>query len=270
MAWSTFATGVNPARHNMFDFLNRNLRHLHAGTLLRPRHATRTRAAASGKYRIPLSRPSSKCARKSRTFWQILGEHQIASTILRVPITFPPEKFNGRMLSAMCTPDLLGTQGTFALYTTRTDRRVHGKRQPLSAVGQDGAWHGQIDGPRNHMEEGAGAMQIPFTLTPNGKRAALNIGDERHELVEGEYTPWITLTLQAALGIKVRGIARFLLTETEPELSLYSPPSTSTPKTPRCPSRTPGTTPPTWRNCWARIHPGDGRGHLGAQRARHR
>ena len=58
--------------------------------------------------------------RKSRTFWQILGQRQIASTILRVPITFPPEKFNGRMLSAMCTPDLLGTQGTFALYTTRT------------------------------------------------------------------------------------------------------------------------------------------------------
>src|SRR5207237_9524637 len=26
VAWSTFATGVSPARHNMFDFLNRNLK----------------------------------------------------------------------------------------------------------------------------------------------------------------------------------------------------------------------------------------------------
>src|SRR5579864_5811849 len=26
VAWSTFATGVNPARHSMFDFLNRSLR----------------------------------------------------------------------------------------------------------------------------------------------------------------------------------------------------------------------------------------------------
>ncbi|MGH9663543.1 MAG: alkaline phosphatase family protein, partial [Bryobacteraceae bacterium] len=26
VAWSTFATGVNPARHNIFDFLNRDLR----------------------------------------------------------------------------------------------------------------------------------------------------------------------------------------------------------------------------------------------------
>src|SRR4029077_18484876 len=26
VAWSTFATGVNPAKHNIFDFLNRNMK----------------------------------------------------------------------------------------------------------------------------------------------------------------------------------------------------------------------------------------------------
>ena len=51
-----------------------------------------------------------------------------------MPITFPPEKFNGRMLSAMCTPDLLGTQGTFALYTTRAEsgQMESGNRFPLT------------------------------------------------------------------------------------------------------------------------------------------
>ena len=37
--------------------------------------------------------------------------------MLRVPVTFPAEKFNGRMLSAMSTPDLKGTQGSFSLFT---------------------------------------------------------------------------------------------------------------------------------------------------------
>ena len=46
-------------------------------------------------------------------FWTILGEHRIWSTILRVPITFPPDRFYGAQLSAMCVPDLLGTPGTF-------------------------------------------------------------------------------------------------------------------------------------------------------------
>ena len=110
----------------MFDFLNRNLRS-YMPELSSSRVREPERVLSIGKYRIPLSRPLVEMRRKSRTFWQILGQHRIASTILRVPITFPPEKFNGRMLSAMCTPDLLGTQGTFALYTTRTARRILGR-----------------------------------------------------------------------------------------------------------------------------------------------
>ena len=164
VAWTTFATGVNPARHNMFDFLNRNLRS-YMPELSSSRVREPERILSIGKYRIPLSRPLVEMRRKSRTFWQILGEHQIASTILRVPITFPPEKFNGRMLSAMCTPDLLGTQGTFALYTTRTARRIHGRAaidSPLDADGTDSIT-AQIEGPENRIEEGAGPMTIPFT-----------------------------------------------------------------------------------------------------------
>ena len=34
VAWSTFATGVNPAKHSLYDFLNRSMRNLSAGTLL--------------------------------------------------------------------------------------------------------------------------------------------------------------------------------------------------------------------------------------------
>jgi predicted AlkP superfamily phosphohydrolase/phosphomutase len=235
VAWSTFATGVNPARHNMFDFLNRSL-HSYMPELSSTRVSGPRRVLHLGKYRIPLSRPNVEMRRKSRTFWNILGEHHITSTVLRVPITFPPEKFNGRLLSAMCTPDLLGTQGTFALFTTRneSENMESGNRFPLSE--KDGAWHGQIEGPRNSMVEDGGAMQVSFVLKPNGKnKATLTIGDERHELVEGEYTPWITLSFQAALGIKVRGIARFLLTETLPAVSLYITPINIDPEDPALP-----------------------------------
>ena len=60
--------------------------------------------------------------RKSKAFWSILGEHGMPSNILRVPLTFPPEKFAGALLSAMCVPDLRGTQGSFTYYTTRAGR----------------------------------------------------------------------------------------------------------------------------------------------------
>ena len=45
-----------------------------------------------------------RCLRKSTPFWKILGDHGIWSTILRVPVTFPPDRFNGAELSAMTSP----------------------------------------------------------------------------------------------------------------------------------------------------------------------
>ena len=235
VAWSTFATGVNPARHNMFDFLNRNL-NSYTPELSSTRVRNPTRMLKVGKYRIPLSKPFVEMRRKSQTFWNILSRHQIGSTILRVPITFPPERFNGRLLSAMCTPDLLGTQGTFALFTSRAigSDLEGGNQFPLTRAG--GAYQGEILGPQNYMVEDESALKISFSLTPAGaNRATLEIAGEKYELIQGEYTAWITLTFHAPLGIKVRGIARFLLTETGPACSLYMTPINIDPEHPALP-----------------------------------
>ncbi len=241
VAWSTFATGVNPARHSMFDFLNRNLK-----TYLPELSSTRVRDPQRmlriGKYRIPLSKPIVEMRRKSRTFWQILGEHHISSTVLRVPITFPPEKFNGRVLSAMCTPDLLGTQGTFALFTTRAGGAAMESGNRFALAKKGSVFAAEIQGPANYMVENGGALKVPFTLEPGaGGAAALVIDGERHKLRPGEYTPWITLTFRAPFGIRVRGIARFLLTETQPELSLYMTPVNIDPESPALPISHPST-----------------------------
>ena len=58
------------------------------------------------------------------------------STVLRVPITFPPDRFHGAQLSAMAAPDLLGTQGTFLLYTDAADAggaAIQGRRHSRPA-----------------------------------------------------------------------------------------------------------------------------------------
>jgi predicted AlkP superfamily phosphohydrolase/phosphomutase len=235
VAWSTFATGVNPARHNMFDFLNRNL-NSYTPELSSTRVRKPKRMLNIGKYHLPLSKPFVELRRKSRTFWSILSQHHIGSTILRVPITFPPEKFNGRLLSAMCTPDLLGTQGTFALFTTDTTRaEMEGGNQfPLEAALK--GYTGEILGPQNYMVDGADALKIPFILTPGkNKTGTLQIDGERHQLNKDEFTPWITLTFRAPLGIKVRGIVRFLLSESERGYSLYMTPINIDPENPELP-----------------------------------
>src|SRR5690606_3872070 len=76
------------------------------------------RTVRVGEWVIPLGKPAVSNMRKSRAFWSILGDHGVRSNVLRVPLTFPPEKFAGVLLSAMCVPDLRGTQGSFTFYTT--------------------------------------------------------------------------------------------------------------------------------------------------------
>jgi predicted AlkP superfamily phosphohydrolase/phosphomutase len=235
VAWSTFATGVNPARHNMFDFLNRSLR-TYLPELSSARVRDPRRILKFGKYRFPLTRPGVEMRRKSRTFWQILGQHNIGSTILRVPITFPPERFNGRMLSAMCTPDLLGTQGTFSLFKVEGvgGTMESGNQFPLTAC--KGGYSGSIRGPKNTMIERGGHLELPFRLKVSGQDSVtLEIGGDKYKLRAGEYSPWVPLVFRAPFGITVRGIARFLFTYTAAGLSLYMTPINIDPEQPALP-----------------------------------
>ncbi|MEO7651765.1 MAG: alkaline phosphatase family protein [Bryobacteraceae bacterium] len=140
------------------------------------------------------------------------------------------------MLSAMCTPDLLGTQGTFALFSTRSGGAAmqSGNRSPLTRSGD--CYTGEVEGPRNYMVAGAGALKTKFSLKLDGKDGAtLEIGNEIYALQTGEYSPWITISFRAPFGIRVKGIARFLLTETDPEVSLYATPINIDPENPALP-----------------------------------
>jgi predicted AlkP superfamily phosphohydrolase/phosphomutase len=235
VAWSTFATGVSPAKHNIFDFLNRSLAS-YAPELSSSRVRPARRWARLGRWRIPLARPTVEMRRKSRSFWKILSDHSIGSTILRVPVTFPPEEFDGRLLSAASTPDLRGTQGSFSLFTTRLERPTYegGSRYPLRRTGDCLA--GSLEGPDNDLSVEGGALALPFRIVAGDSGSAtLEIAGERHGLRRGEYSPWIKLPFRAAPGVRVHGIARFLVTETAPEFSMYVTPLQMDPEAPALP-----------------------------------
>ena len=216
VAWSTFATGVNPAKHNIFDFLHRN---------------TKSYAPELAPSIVRQSKrgPVAESRRKSQAFWTILGERSIQSTILRVPITFPPEKFDGRMLAAMCTPDLRGTQSSFSHFHEGglAAELVGGNRYPLQS---DGDWlNGNLEGPD-------GAEPVAFRV--NRGSGILDIGGKQIPLEVGQYSDWVKLNFHAGkLGdiLGVRGIARFLIVRTQPEFSLYVTPVQIDPESPALP-----------------------------------
>jgi predicted AlkP superfamily phosphohydrolase/phosphomutase len=73
-AWCSFATGRNPAKHGMFDFAKR----------------------VEGTYSYI---PVSSADRKSKAIWDYASEAGLRSCVVNVPLTYPPQKINGVMIS---------------------------------------------------------------------------------------------------------------------------------------------------------------------------
>jgi predicted AlkP superfamily phosphohydrolase/phosphomutase len=238
VAWSSFMTGVNPGKHNIYDFLARD-----PGSYLPFLSSARVRDAKKrlkvGKYSLPLGKPQVKLLRKSIPFWHFLGKAGIFSSVIRVPITFPPEKFHGVLLSGMCVPDLQGSQGTFSFHSTRElgdENPEGGLYIPLSK--EDGHFRSWVPGPENPLLPGKGArLRVDFSVKPDAlaDRAEIEIHGKRFELQKGEYSDWIELEFKAALSIRVRGICRFYLKQVRPDLEIYAGPVNIDPSRPALP-----------------------------------
>ncbi len=237
VAWSSFSTGVNPGKHNIFDFLAPDrktyLPRLSSADIRPP-----TRWLPLGPYRIPLSKPSLRLMRKSKPFWSVLSEYGIFSSIIRVPITFPPEKFDGVLLSSLCVPDLRGTQGSFSFYTT--DEKAISEHTGGFAYRlhkKNGGYEGELVGPENLMRRGNPRLKLRFRIEPNQQNsgALLRIGRKTWQLEVGKYSPWINIEFSAGLGVKVSGIALFLLKSINPHVELYVTPINIDPEKPAMP-----------------------------------
>jgi predicted AlkP superfamily phosphohydrolase/phosphomutase len=236
VAWSSFMTGVNPGKHNIFDFLSRNAK-TYMPSLSSAEIVETSRSVSLKGWHLPRGKPRVKMLRKSVPFWKILGEHGVPSIILKVPITFPPEKFNGLLLSGLCTPDLKGSQGTFTFYTDRVLREAAYTGGSLARLeGRGPVFDAFISGPKDPFRADR-ELQLPLRIVVDrkGKSATLTIGRVKLRLHEGELTDWIRLKFKAGFATTITGIAHFFLKRTAPFLELYLSPVHIDPERPALP-----------------------------------
>ena len=236
VAWSSFSTGCEPGRHRIFDFIEPD-RQTYLPRLSSAELRGVERFFKIGRYRIPRGQPQLRLLRKSKPFWTLLGEHRIWSTVLRVPVTFPPDRFYGAQLSAMCVPDLLGTQGTFLLMTTRSVSADGGEDGLRIVLPQQDVVATEIPGPQNIYREGSPPLTVPIRLTIDRgqQRVGVELNDARFELRPGQLSDWITIHFKPAPLIELRGITRMLLTELDEHVSLYLSPINIDPDRPAMP-----------------------------------
>jgi predicted AlkP superfamily phosphohydrolase/phosphomutase len=124
-AWTSFATGKNPGKHGLIDFV-----------------VPRSRADDVG--------PINSTDRRAKAVWELVGEQGLKVGVIGVPITYPPEEVNGFMISDFTTPsqsaeytfpaslktELNELVGAFPLIAS--DRAVSGKIEDFVADLKDG------------------------------------------------------------------------------------------------------------------------------------
>ena len=93
-AWASFATGVNAGKHNIYDFLVRD-----TTTYLPDLGMVRREPPRFLFNYIPIAKPKVPSIRGGTSFWVTAGRAGVRSSMLTVPVTFPPEDVpNGELL----------------------------------------------------------------------------------------------------------------------------------------------------------------------------
>ena len=103
VAWSSVITGMDPGGHGIFDFVHRNpATRMPVSSMAETTEPTRS--LAIGPYLLPLSGGGVRSLRAGRTFWQMLDEHGVRSSVIRMPANFPPAECEAESLAGMGTP----------------------------------------------------------------------------------------------------------------------------------------------------------------------
>jgi predicted AlkP superfamily phosphohydrolase/phosphomutase len=230
VAWSSFTTGTNPGKHNIFDFINRTPDYAPTMSSVRLR-ARKGGLKLFGLIPLPFGGGTDVIGlRKSKPFWTVLGEAGVFSSILRVPITYPPDKFRGVQLSAMCVPDLRGTLGMFTFYAEQgededmSDGGEGGDKLIVQRNGKGVASY--LRGPANPVSVAHEELRIPFSVAPAAKGcdAMLKIEGEEIELRTGEFSEFVPVAFKVSTTAKLRGVARFYLKRLEAPFEMYCSP----------------------------------------------
>jgi predicted AlkP superfamily phosphohydrolase/phosphomutase len=237
VAWSSFATGLNPGQHGIYDFLRRDPEtyspDFSISKVVPPGDTLKLLGME-----IPLEDGQIINRRVGKPFWTTLAEQGARSTVLRVPVTFPPDDVQ-RMLSGMGVPDLLGTQGTYTIYSVRPMQGGSSTRSVRIRPNRQGVFQTQLEGPADPLDAEHLPMSVPMTIAPSNPGATVVIGDERIKLQVGEWSEWVTVEFEFFGVLSVTGIVRLHLVQDYPNVQLYVSPIHIDPKDPVLPLSNP-------------------------------
>jgi predicted AlkP superfamily phosphohydrolase/phosphomutase len=172
--------------------------------------------------------------KKAKSFWDYTSDAGVESIIIDCPVTFPPDKIKGRMLSGMGVPDILGTEGTFTFYTTRAGGVNDDVGGQVLRLEKSNKTESYLVGPKVAKGKGAENVKVPMEIEINDDKKSIKLvyQGKEVELGEKQWSDWQEVTFKLDWLKKVRGVFKFYPVEVEPDLRLYVSPINYDPRDP--------------------------------------
>lgn len=225
VAWSTFATGVNPGGHGIYDFLRRD-----------PKTYSPDLGLNRYEQKSAFLPPKVVNLRRGTPVWEVLSAAGISSVVVRCPCTYPPDSLKGRLLSGMGVPDIRGGLGTATFYSTAAGIVPRESEQVvrLDSQGRGDEIASHIIGPRNPKAKDDLRAPVTFAVDRAARSVTLRSEGRPNALVlrEGVWSDWLSVKFKAGLLQSTAGVLRFLLVRMEPELEIYASPVNFDPTAP--------------------------------------
>lgn len=196
-------------------------------------------AAGGGVYAlarkwIPETKPGVINRRQGTPFWEVAANAGMRTRVIHVPVTFPAHDYPlGEMLSGLGVPDISARVGKPFYFTSELDfHRAGGSGsnefsiQVVQLEDNKGVINTTIQGPPNKLFNDPPYISIPMTLTVANDRNSVQIevSGQKFTLKPGEWSGWTDFVFPFNPIIKVRGISRFHLIASQPEVKLYLSP----------------------------------------------
>jgi predicted AlkP superfamily phosphohydrolase/phosphomutase len=236
VAWSDFATGTGPGEHGIFDFLRRSTDTYLPDFSISETQPTKYTVDLFG-LQIPADGGEVINRRIGEPFWMTAEKMGVNAVVLRVPVTYPPDPVY-HMLSGMGVPDLLGSQGTYSIFTTERLDNTGNRRIQRVMPNQKGLVETALSGPDDPLSEGNVLVQ-PFSIEPAPRGVQISINGKSFGLTEGQWSDWVGVSFKILGPLRTSGMVRFLLLQSYPVLKLYVSPIHIDPYDPAIPISSP-------------------------------
>ena len=241
VAWASFATGLNPGGTGIFDFLKRDPK-----TYL-PLLALVSREKAEFLLGlIPIKPPKVTNERSGVPFYKAVADAGYKTTVIRMPLEFPPTPIpGGKLLAGLSVPDVRGTWGTFFYFGSELtqwdvgDTEFGGKLVRLELNGNKAS--AEVEGPVDPTAESYKRISVPieFTATPEGNAVTIQLAGRSETVAERRWSDWYRVKFPVTPFLSVRAICRFYVLQVSPDLRIYMMPLNLDPESPAIPVSSP-------------------------------